>query len=110
MSLFWFRPTPDHPWFTTVALILLSGVSTTQAADQAKAKKSDKKPGNATVDKTTAKEKKQLSKVLEQQGKSEESTREALNTITPADRRQALQTVQAIQSFVKAVEALPMAT
>ena len=66
MSLFWFRPTPDHPWFTTVALILLSGVSTTQAADQAKAKKSDKKPGNATVDKTTAKEKKQLSKVLEQ--------------------------------------------
>ena len=110
MSLFWFRPTPDHPWFTTVALILLSGVSTTQAADQAKAKKSDKKPGNATVDKTTAKEKKQLSKVLEQQGKSEESTREALNTITPADRRQALQTVQAIQSFVKAVEAAEKAS
>jgi len=90
-----------------LVLLLLCGTHTLMAADEAKAAKKknlEKKPGNAVVDKTTAKEKKALAKVLERQGQDEDTAKQALEQITPQDRRKALQTIAAIQDFVKAVE------
>lgn len=68
-------------------------------------KEKKKKPGNATIDKATAKEKKSLAKAIEKQGGSEEEVKQALKVVTPEDRRQALRTIAAIQAFVRAVEA-----
>lgn len=95
-----------HPTIATF-LIFATGFSLSFAADDAnpaKKRATAKKPGNAKVDKATAKEKKALAKVIEKQGADEAATREALATITPADRREALRSIQAIQAFVKAVE------
>ena len=90
-------------WIMALLILMVVGPFA-KAADPAKAKQKTKKPGNATIDKATAKERKALAKVLEKQGADEESTRQAIETITPADRREALQTIKAIESFVKAVE------
>jgi len=67
------------------------------------AKKTEKKPGNAVVSKQDGKERKALEKALESEGRSEEEVRKLLDVITPADRREALRTIQAIQNFVQAV-------
>ncbi|MFM7318385.1 MAG: DUF1549 domain-containing protein [bacterium] len=74
-------------------------------ADEAKkaAKKAEKKPGNAVVNKQDGKERKTLAKALESEGKSAEEVKKLVDVITPADRREALRTIQAIQNFVKAV-------
>lgn len=103
MSQLCIRNGLNRLWIMALLVLMVVGPFA-KAAEPAKAKQKTKKPGNATIDKATAKERKALAKVLEKQGAGEESTRQAIETITPADRREALQTIQAIQSFVKAVE------
>lgn len=88
-----------------LAFVLCPLLAVSIGADDAKkaAKKSEKKPGNAVVNKEDGKERKALAKALESEGKSAEEAKKLLDVITPADRREALRTIQAIQSFVKAV-------
>lgn len=89
------------------ASLLLLIASPAFCADEKKSQKktqSKGKPGNAKVDKNTAQEKKALGKLIEKQGATVDQTREALETITPQDRREALRTLQAIRMFVEAVE------
>lgn len=88
-------------------LMVAAGTFSLNAADQENPKKKaskDAKPGNAKTDKATAKERKALSKVIEKQGTDADQTKKTVNSISPAERREALRTIQAIQSFVKAVE------
>jgi len=91
----------------TVALMAIAPGAMSQDSPPANATKKDKKkkPGNETVDKAAAKERKALAKAIEKQGGSQEQVKRALETITPQDRRQALRTIAAIQAFVRAVEA-----
>jgi hypothetical protein len=88
-----------------MAVLLCTFTAIASGADDAKkaAKKAEKKPGNAVVSKPEGKERKALEKALESEGRSEEEVRKLLDVITPADRREALRTMQAIQNFVKAV-------
>ena len=88
-----------------LAFVLCPLLAVSIGADDAKkaAKKSEKKPGNAVVSKEDGKERKALAKALESEGKSAEEAKKLLDVITPADRREALRTIQAIQNFVKAV-------
>jgi hypothetical protein len=91
-----------------IGMAILTAVAPVSADDDTKAakKKAGKKPGNEIVDKTTAKERKALAKVLEKQGGDAESVNRTLGAVTPEDRREALRTIAAIQAFVRAVEAV----
>jgi hypothetical protein len=88
-----------------LAVLLCTFTAIASGADDAKkaAKKAEKKPGNAVVSKQDGKERKALEKALESEGRSEEEVRKLLDVITPADRREAIRTIQAIQNFVEAV-------